>query len=66
VNMALEKGERVTTEGKVRLEVKLERSLGWLHGWPGKKLWNIWWMTAGKVEVMPMLSGFDVGRSAEA
>ena len=33
MNLALEKGERVTTEVKaeVRLEVKLERSLGWLQ-----------------------------------
>ena len=34
MNLALEKGKRVTTGGKgaeVRLEVKLERSLGWLQ-----------------------------------
>jgi len=32
MNLVLEKGERVTMGGKaeVRLEVKLDRSLGWL------------------------------------
>ena len=75
MNLGLEKGERVTTEGKGRGEIRSEagevsgvvadvsttNSLGKRYGAIGG-----WGMVTGKVEVLLVVSGFDVDRNAEA
>ena len=68
MNLALEKG----VKAEVRLEVKLERSLGWLQMRLPKMAWEKgigtfsgWGMAAGKVEVLLVVGGFDVDGGAE-
>ena len=74
MNLALEKGERVTTEGKGRGEIGGEAGevtgvvadapttdcLGKRHG-----TFSGWGMAAGKVEVLLVVDGFDVDGGAE-
>jgi hypothetical protein len=75
VNLALEKGERVTTGGKGRGEIRGEAGevIGLVAEAPttdrlGKRygVFSGWGMAARKEEVLLVVSGFDVVRSAEA
>ena len=74
MNLALEKGERLTLGGKSRGEIKGETgevtgmvanvptmdSLGRRYG-----AFSGWGMAAGKVEVLLVINGFDVDRHVE-
>ena len=75
MNLALEKGERVTTGGKGRSEIGGEA--GEVNGVAadapttdglGKRYGTFsgWWLAAGKVEVLLVVGGFDVDGGAEA
>ena len=75
MNLALEKGERVTTGGKGRSEIGGEAGevTGVVADAPttdglGKRYgtFSEWGMAAGKVVVLLVVSGFDVDRGAEA
>ena len=75
MNLALEKRERVTMEGKGRGEIRGEavEVTGVVANAPttdglGKKYgaYSGWGMVARKVEVLLVVNGFDVDRGAEA
>ena len=68
MNLALEKGERVAM-AEVRLEVRLERSLGWFHMCLPQMAWEKGMKhlmdvgtSAGKMEILLVVGGFDVDR----
>jgi hypothetical protein len=74
MNLALEERESVTMRGNdsLRLEVYLERSLGWLRMrvlWiPWVKRYGVfggWGKAAGEVELLLVVNGLDINRSAE-
>ena len=75
MNLALEKGERVTTGGKSRGEVGGEAGevTGGVANVPTTdglgeryRMFSGWGMAAGKVEVLLVVGGFDMDGGAEA
>ena len=66
MNLALEKGERVTMRGKGRCEIRGETRevtevVVDVHTTDSWERYG-WGMTAGKVEVLLVVSGLDVGK----